>query len=905
MLPDDSNTKAITTLSLSFIGSIQNPEIEGLAQKSGVVNYANGNKSYTNVPTYGGLIYKELYPGIDLRYEDKSSFLKGSYIVKPGYEPVVIRWKYKEANAVNVDESGNLLINLSNKKVIEEAPSAYQVIDGKTTTVDVKYKIFEDSSVGFSLGKYNTYYPLVIDPVLDYSSFVGGSSLDWGTSIKVDSSNNVYITGFTYSSNYPITAAAADGQCNQGNPCGSTYYDVFISKFDPTGSSLIYSTYLGGNDSERSDAITVDNQGNAYVTGVTGSNDFPTTPGAFRTTTGGRNDAFITKLSPTGSIVYSTYLGGIEGDTPAGIDVDTSGNAYITGDTQSPNFPTTPGAYNTTGSFSTTVHRDSFVTKINDTGSSLIYSTFLGRNAEGAQHRIAIDSNGSAYVTTNGFTGKLSPNGNSLVYSTGLGGRDIDVDDIGNAYVTGDSGNAAFAAKLNTVGNTVYLTTLNGGGNDQGWGIVADNSGNSYVTGYTTSSDFPTTNGAFATTLPIGIGSDGFLAKIGGSGTIIYSTYLGGGQGRDIAIDQAGLVYLTGITDNVFVTTPGSFDTSYNGTEDAYIKKINMQFQPTVDAGGPYQVDESGLIQTIQVTANGNDLENQPLTYAWDLDNNGSFETPGQTVTFSASYLDGPGNNTIAVRVTDTDNLSATDQATVTVQNVTPTVGTITVSNAVIQVNNSITVSANFNDPGALDTHTASWNWGDGNTTTGAVTETNGSGSVLDSHTYDTTGVYTITLTVTDKDNGQGMQTYQYVSVYNPTAQGLFSAGQHYTSPAGAYNQNTNASGKVFFGLTYKYQGSVPVGQRQFSLDFNSANFHFNATSISSLVISNGIGTLRGIGTVNDSGTYSFLVTGSENANTIRIQIKDTSGNTIYDTQQGTSDNATPTTSVTGNVITH
>jgi hypothetical protein len=229
-----------------------------------------------------------------------------------------------------------------------------------------------------------------------------------------------------------------------------------------------------------------------------------------------------------------------------------------------------------------------------------------------------------------------------------------------------------------------------------------------------------------------------------------------------------------------------------------------------------------------------------------------------------------------------------------------------------IQVNTSTTVSANFTDLGVSDTHTAVWDWGDGtstnpDTTPGTVTEsTNGSGSVSDSHTYTAAGVYPITLTVTDKDGGIGTQTFQYLSVYNPTSQGLFSAGQKYTSPAGAYMQNTSLTGEVKFGLSYKYQGTVPVDHKQFSMDFKAADFLFNATSVNSLVIANGIGTLTGTGTINGSGTYSFLVTGSESAKTIRIQIKNQSGSTVYDTQPGAADNATPTTTVTsGNVLAH
>ncbi len=266
------------------------------------------------------------------------------------------------------------------------------------------------------------------------------------------------------------------------------------------------------------------------------------------------------------------------------------------------------------------------------------------------------------------------------------------------------------------------------------------------------------------------------------------------------------------------------------------------------------------------------------------------------------------GTYAVTVAVTDNQGATGTGTATVSVNNAPFSVGTITIPTPVVQVNTAISASASFTDPGTLDTHNNAgtyWNWGDGSTTTGTVTESNGSGSISDSHTYTASGVYTVTLMVTDDDGVSTTSTYQYVSVYNPTAQGLFSAGEKYTSPAGAYAQNTSLIGTVKFGLSYKYQGSVPVGNREFSLIFTAANFQFNATSVSSLVIANGIGTLRGTGMVNGSGIYSFLVTGCESAKTIRIQIKDASGNVVYDTQPGAADTATPTISVTGNVLAH
>ncbi len=281
------------------------------------------------------------------------------------------------------------------------------------------------------------------------------------------------------------------------------------------------------------------------------------------------------------------------------------------------------------------------------------------------------------------------------------------------------------------------------------------------------------------------------------------------------------------------------------------------------------------------------------------------------------AYLD----NSVLNSVTDTHfthgitgaNLSTgnyIDNFKLTTTNRPPSVGAITVSPNPVQVNTATTASASFTDPDTADTHNNSgtyWNWGDGNTTTGTVTESGGSGSVSDSHIYSTAGVYTVTLTVTDNHGASGQSTFQYVSVYNPTSQGLFTAGQHFTSPAGAYTANTSLTGTVKFGLSYKYQGTMPASDRQFTMNFPAASLNFNAITISSLVIANSMATLTGTGNINGgSHTYNFLVTGV-NGGGIRIQITDPSNNNavIFDTQPGDPTTATPTTSVTGNVIAH
>jgi len=345
---------------------------------------------------------------------------------------------------------------------------------------------------------------------------------------------------------------------------------------------------------------------------------------------------------------------------------------------------------------------------------------------------------------------------------------------------------------------------------------------------------------------------------------------------------------------------------SIEGTLPNQPPTVNPISNATINEGNTYTVtgsftdtDSTSWTATVNYGDGGGD---KPLTL-----------NPDKTFSLSHQYTD-EGTYTVTVKVTDNQGATGTGTATITVNDVTPTIGTISVSNPVVQINTPITATATFTDP-AVDTHTAIWDWGDGtptspDTTPGTITEPNGSnpGTVgADSHTYTNPGVYPITLTVKDDDGTFNTKPFQYISVYNPTTQGLFTAGQRFSSPAGADPSNPNVTGDVRFGLSYKYQGTMPVGDRQFIMNFKTDNnFTFNATTLSSLVISNGIGTLTGTGTVNGSGTYNFLVTGSESAQTIRIQITDSSNNVIYDTQPGALATATPTTAVTsGHVLAH
>jgi len=645
---------------------------------------------------------------------------------------------------------------------------------------------------------------------LAFSTYLGGPGDDVGTAIAADASGNSYVAGTTLGS-FPVTPGAYDTTYNGGQD------DVFVAKFDTSG-SLLWSTYLGGPTYETALGIAVDSAGNVYVTGQAGG-AFPTTAGAYQTAYhGGTYDAFVTKLNASGSaIIYSTYLGGSADDYGGlNIAVDASGNAYIGGSTRSSDFPTTPGAFQTTKPGFEGVN-SATVTKLNATGSALIYSTYLGGTnffvySEGV-YGIAVDGSGNAYVTgltaatdfptTAGafqatspgggpnqvFVTKLNPTGSGLIYSTYLGGSGgsivssgIAIDSSGDAYVTGATGSSnfpttpgaaqttfaggsadAFVSKLNATGSAlVFSTYLGGSGNDYapsyGGGIGLDASGNVYVTGYTTSTNFPTADAVQST---YGGGtSDAYAAKLNANGTaLVYSTYLGG-SGADttslggIAVDGSGNAYVTGSTSSTDFPTANAFQATYGGgSGDAFIAKITTNQPPTADAGGPYTVPEGG---SITLTGSGSDPDGDPLTYAWDLDNDGTFETAGQNVTFSAAGLDGPSSQTVVLQVSDDHGGSVTSPVTIAITNVAPTAALS--NNGPVFEGSPATFSFSANDQSPTDQaagFTYAINWGDGSALTIPRSAGNGTGVAVD-HIYTHAGTYAAMLEATDKDGGKG-----------------------------------------------------------------------------------------------------------------------------------------------------
>ena len=617
-------------LHLRFLGADPNPRLIATNRRTGRVNYLTGSERHTDLPTYGRLVYRELWPGIDMVFRGRGGRLTYEFRLRPGAGASDIRLAYRGAEGLSLGAGGALRVGTPLGTIRDAPPQSFQRIDGRRVPVDSRYAL-TGNSYGLRVGDHRPDKPLIIDPSLAYSTYLGGSSNEGGIRIAVDSAGAAYVTGSTISADFPTTAGAFDAGYNGGDG------DAFVTKLHPAGSDLAYSTYLGGSDIDVGADIAVDAAGAAYVAGYTQSGNFPTTAGAFDTTFNGRGDAFVTKLNPAGSgLAYSTYLGGSDGDSGGVIAVDSAGAIDVIGDTGSADFPTTAGAFDTGYNGG---GGDAFVTKLNPAGSDLAYSTYLGGSDIDVGWSIAVDSAGTRYVTgyTNSadfpttagafdtsfngggifgdaFVTKLNPGGSDLAYSTYLGGSDDDIgrgiaiDSAGAAYLTGDTESGdfpatagafdtsfndtgryfvgdAFVTKLNPAGSGLAYSTYLGGSSPEegGFEIAVDSGGAAYVTGTTFSTNFPTTAGAFDTSFNGGFengGTDAFVTKLNPAGSgLAYSTYLGGSDediGQGIAIDSAGAAYVTGyISSTDFPTTAGAFDTSFNGGfDDAFVTKL-------------------------------------------------------------------------------------------------------------------------------------------------------------------------------------------------------------------------------------------------------------------------------------------------------------------------------------------
>src|SRR5438445_315295 len=393
---------------MQFIGANPEPSVSGLEELPGKANYFIGRdptKWRTNVPTYARVEYRDIYPGVNLVYFGNQRQLEYDFVVRPGASPEAITLGFQGADKLEVDAQGDLVLHTAVGAIRQRRPFVYQEVGGARREIAGGYVLRGAGRVGFQVAAYDRSQPLVIDPVLSYATYLGGSRNDNAFGIAVDASGNAYVTGYTVSTDFPTTAGAF--QPTFGGGTGTALFgtgDAFVAKLNATGSGLVYSTYLGGSGDEGGSGIAVDASGNAYVTWLTTSTDFPTTAGAFPPTSGalqasvvGRaSDAYETTLNPTGSgLIYSTYLGGTDEEDGFAIAGDASGNVYVTGRTRSTNFPTTAGAFQPT--FGGGIEH-AFVTKLNPTSSAVAYSTFLGGSFADQGTGIVVAASGTASV---------------------------------------------------------------------------------------------------------------------------------------------------------------------------------------------------------------------------------------------------------------------------------------------------------------------------------------------------------------------------------------------------------------------------------------------------------------------------------------------------------------------------
>jgi hypothetical protein len=621
---------------MQTLGGNTTPRVVGDDPLPGKVNYFLGNDPsqwHTNVSTFAKVEYQDVYPGVNLVYYGHQDQLEYDFVVTPGTDPRGIHLGFTGADQLAIDDQGGLVLHAGDQDIVQHKPVVYQEAADGRQEVASRF-VLAGNQVGFELGTYNTSQPLVIDPVLSYSTYLGGSgSNDFYGSIAVDPvTGDALVTGNTTSADFPTVNPF---QANYGGG-NSLFGDAFVSRLTADGSALAYSTYLGGSDQDAGTGIAVDpGTGDALVTGWTGSTDFPTA-NALQSNLRGFTNAFVARLTVDGSaLVYSTYLGGSgDGDAGNGIAVDPStGDALVTGSTESPDFPTANALQpNLRGG------RDAFVARLTADGSALVYSTYLGGSGVDEGNAIAVDpSTGDALVTgytfstnfptanalqpvfgggqSDAFVARLTADGSALVYSTYLGGSG---DDFGqgiagdpatcDALVTGytfstnfPTANAfqptkgggtgidnAFVTKVSAAGSSlVYSTYLGGTGGhiggfsagDYGWGIAMDAwTGDALVIGYTFSTNFPTANAL----QPNLRGFDNaFVARLTADGSaLVYSTYLGGSgydYGQGVALDPStGDALVTGYTSSNDFPTANALQPNLRGSSNAFVARISL-----------------------------------------------------------------------------------------------------------------------------------------------------------------------------------------------------------------------------------------------------------------------------------------------------------------------------------------
>lgn len=797
--------------------------VKGFQPSAARVNYFRGNnpqKWLSDVRTYMEVSLGEVYDGIELRLKAYGNNVEKLFYVAPGAEPGLIRLKVSGTDSLKVNDRGELVLTTPLGSVAFTRPVAWQEIGGETVPVTARYELLasdnQHNEYTFALGPYDPARPLVIDPLLA-STLLGGSENDTGHSIAVDSQGNIYVTGETESSAFPVADGYDTGH-NGGNQ------DVFVSKLSADMTTLLASTFIGGADSDIGYSIAIDASDNIFIAGTTASSGYPAV-NAYDTTfntNAGLTDGFVTKLSSDlSTLAASTFIGGANSDEALSLAIS-SGNIYVTGYTLSTNFPTTTGAYDE-------VHNDNediFVAKLSPGLSTLMASTFIGHSGGEFGRSLAFDSQGNVLLTGNTtsfefpttttlvpifqggpqviaakFSADLSALSAASVFGDGgynTGGYGIAVDSSDNIYITGGTDSStfpttagafdrssdsfeAFVTRLNSGLDTITASTCLGMGSwEWGFSLVLDESDNVYVTGYTQSSDFQTTPLGYDTTHNGGY--DVFITKFRPDLTgIAASTFLGGNGtewARSVARDGAGNIYVTGNhhhTTIAFPTTPGAYDTSWNGVKDVFVSKFDadlsgasLQF-----SASSYNVNETGSEVTITVTRAGGSTGAVSVDYATS-DGTATEDSDYTATSGTLNWADGDATNkTFNVPILPDSEVEGGETVTLTLSNPTgivigpPQTATLTI--------------IDDEDPGDLQFSSPAFNVNEnGVTATITVSRTGGSdGAVsVDYATSDGTAVadtdYTATSgTLTWVNGDTDDQTFSIDMIDNDSIDGL------------------------------------------------------------------------------------------------------------------------------------
>lgn len=619
--PEDFATRG-AAVRMTFVGA-DRPVIAAENRLEGCHNYFLGNdpaRWRCEVPIYAAVRYNGVYPGVDVRIREQDRSLEYDLLLVPDANLESVEIQVEGSAGIRIDTDGALVLETGIGPLRMPIPMSWEEgPSGEQALIACRYVLLGQDRFGFEASGRRPGWALVVDPGLAWSTFLGGTDYDSALdTLALDAQGAATIAGYTYSTDFPTTPGAFATSHNGDS-------DAYVTRLSPTGTSLLYSTFLGGSVFDCVFAIALDAQGAATIAGGTTSTDFPTTPGAYDTSQNGRGDAFVARLSPTGArLLYSTFLGGTGTEYPRALALDAQGAATVVGFTLSADFPVTPGALAT----SHCGKDDAFVTRLSPTGASLLFSTFLGGKGIDTADALALDSQGAATIAgstdspdfpitpgafatsqggmTDAFIARLSPTGASLIYSTFIGGTDQDyanslaLDALGaatiaghtlsadfpttpGAYATGYNGGIydAFVTRLSPTGaNLIYSTFLGGKTSDFARALALDTRSAATIVGLTTSTDFPTTPGAFDTSH--NGHDDAFVTRLSPTGArVIYSTFLGGNgyeYARALALDAQGAATVAGWTNSTdFPTTPFAFSTKYNGgANDAFVTRLDL-----------------------------------------------------------------------------------------------------------------------------------------------------------------------------------------------------------------------------------------------------------------------------------------------------------------------------------------